>query len=538
MEFDLHWIRPLWLLALPLAALPWLPGRQGKGPWTRVLDPILAPFLLEHRGARTGSNWRLICSSGLAVCLLALAGPAYRQLPVSANRGADALVVLLDVSRSMMAADLTPSRLDRARLKIKESLSMRAFGQTGLVAYSGHAFTVAPLTTDSATLINLVDVLAPDVMPSRGSDVAAAIARGHRLLNQADARRGRLLLVSDGSGGERAVEAARALRADGHILLVLGAATPEGAPVPDLRGGFLRDALSGLVVSRPDETAMLRLSREGGGAYHRITADNGDLRELIGRGGGGRASRALASPEGVQARRWRDEGPLLLLLLAPLAALSFRRGWILLVVVLPLGAYAADGWFTTSDRQGMRAFESGDFPRAAALFADPQWRAAALHREGRFLESAEVLRDVTTVAARYNRATALALAGRIETAIRTYEELLLDRPDHADARHNLAVLKEQAGLAEGEKDEAPGARSEAQAQRAERPGEEESDVTDAGDGELTDEPLLPEHTQRWLQQVPDDPGGLLRRKFLRQYKAQGVDQDGNPLWPGAEGEPW
>ena len=537
MEFDLHWIRPLWLLALPLAALPWLPGREAKGPWTKVLDPILAPFLLERRGPRTGSNWRLICTAGLALCLLALAGPAYRQLPVSANRGSDALVVLLDVSRSMLAADLTPSRLDRARLKIKESLRMRAFGQTGLVAYSGHAFTVAPLTTDSATLVNLLDVLAPDVMPSRGSDVAAAIARGHRLLNQVDARQGRLLLVSDGSGGERAVEAARELRADGHTLLVLGAATPEGAPVPDLRGGFLRDDLSGLVVSRLNEREMLRLAREGGGAYHRITADNGDLRELIGRGRG-RASRALSSPEGVRAQRWRDEGPLLLLLLVPLAALAFRRGWILLVVVLPLGAYAAGDWFTTSDRQGMRAFESGDFPRAAALFADPQWRAAALHREGRFLESAEVLSKVTTVAARYNRATALVLAGRIETAIRLYEELLLDRPDHADARHNLTVLKEQIGLAEAAKDEAPEARPEAEAQRAGQAGEEELGVPDAGDVELKDEPLLPEHTQRWLQQVPDDPGGLLRRKFLQQYKAQGVDQDGNPLWPGGQAEPW
>ena len=133
MEFDLHWIRPLWLLALPLAALPWLPGRRVRGAWARVLDPALAPFLLEGRGKRAGSNWRLICSAGLALCLLALAGPAYRQLPVSATRGGDALVAVLDVSRSMLAADLTPTRLDRARLKIKEGLRMRAHGQTGLV---------------------------------------------------------------------------------------------------------------------------------------------------------------------------------------------------------------------------------------------------------------------------------------------------------------------------------------------------------------------------------------------------------------------
>ena len=532
MEFDLHWIRPLWLLALPLAALPWLPGRDAKGPWTKVLDPALAPFLLARRGSRAGSNWRLICCAALAVCILALAGPAYRQLPVTANRGGDELVVVLDVSRSMLAADLTPSRLQRARLKIRESLRMRSGGQTGLVAYSGHAFTVAPLTGDSPTLINLLEVLAPDVMPSRGSDVAAAIARGRRLLNQADAREGRVLLVTDRSGGQRAVEAAQALRADGHELLVLGAATPEGAPVPDMRGGFLRDDFFRLVVSRPDESGMLRLARAGGGAYHRITADNRDLRALLDRGP---APRTGAAAEGVQARRWRDEGPLLLLLLAPLAALAFRRGWVLVLLLAPLASYAAGGWFTTSDQRGMRAFDDRDFASAAQLFADPEWRSAALHRAGRFLESAEVLRDVGTVPARYNRATALALAGEIETAIRLYEALLRDHPEHADARHNLAVLRMESGTAAAAaNEEAP--RDETQAQ--EQAGEEELAAVDDGELDLPEDELLPDQTQRWLLQVSDDPGGLLRRKFLRQYKAEGVDQDGNALWPGGEAEPW
>ena len=233
MEFALHWIRPLWLLALPVAALPWLPGKRSQGPWAKVLDPALAPFLLQRSGQASGLNWRLLCAALLALCIVALAGPAYRQVPVAPTRGGDSLVVVLDVSRSMLAGDLTPSRLDRARLKIKEGLRIRASGETSLVAFSGHAFTVAPLTTDAATLINLLDVLTPDLMPSRGSDTAAAVARGHRLLRQAGVKAGRVLLLTDSAGGHRAVEAARALRADGHTLLVLGTATRDGAPVPD-----------------------------------------------------------------------------------------------------------------------------------------------------------------------------------------------------------------------------------------------------------------------------------------------------------------
>ena len=535
MEFELHWIRALWLLALPLAALPWLPGKRWDGPWKKVVDPALAPFLLQRSGQGSGSNWRLVCSVLLALCIVALAGPAYRQVPLAPTRGGDALVVVLDVSRSMLAGDLTPSRLDRARLKIREGLRIRTYGETGLVAFSGHAFTVAPLTSDAATLINLLDVLTPDIMPSQGSDTAAAVTRGHRLLRQAGVSAGRVLLLTDAAGGERAVEAARALRADGHMLLVLGTATRDGAPVPDQRGDFLRDDWSDLVVSRADQDALLRLAREGGGAYRRITADNGDLQELLARGRGGRAE---VLPAGVSVQRWRDEGPLLLLLMAPLAALAFRRGWLLLLLAAPLGAIAADGWFRTSDQQAIRVFEDGDYRRAADLFEAPAWRAAALYRQNRFLEAARVLDGSLAPRDRYNRATAMAQAEEFENAIRLYEELLVDHPDHADARHNLEVLKQRTGRRAAMAAEA----AEAAAERASDPLEQAPGEADgqpvAGDGADPDESLLPDHGQRWLLQVPDDPGGLLRRKFLRQYKAQGVDQDGNSLWPGGEAEPW
>lgn len=209
-----------------------------------------------------------------------------------------------------------------------------------------------------------------------------------------------------------------------------------------------------------------------------------------------------------------------------------------LAFAMPLGAYAEDGWFTTSDQQGMRAFSDSDYARAAELFDDPEWRAAALHRQGRFLESAEVLRGLHAVSARYNRATALALAGNIETAIRLYEELLLDQPDHTDARHNLEVLQqlvEPTPAVSEQPAETPAEALEDPADRAE--GDQET-MSLAGDTELPEGELLPESAQSWLLQVPDDPGGLLRRKFLRQYRAEGVDQDGNPLWPGGEAEPW
>ena len=216
---------------------------------------------------------------------------------------------------------------------------------------------------------------------------------------------------------------------------------------------------------------------------------------------------------------------------------SSSRVAALAVLLAPLAAHCAQSWFTSPDRQGMRAFEGRDFGHAAELFADPAWQAAALHRQGRHLESAAVLRELATAPARYNRATALALGGKIETAIRLYEALLRDHPDHADARHNLDVLRRHSGVAggNGEPSETP---AEAQPESLQQADEEEIAAPEDGDAELSGDELLSDQTQRWLLQVPDDPGGLLRRKFLRQYKAEGVDQDGNALWPGGEAEPW
>ena len=210
----------------------------------------------------------------------------------------------------------------------------------------------------------------------------------------------------------------------------------------------------------------------------------------------------------------------------------------LLVLAAPLAAFAAGGWFTSADRQGLGAFSKGDFRRAEALFEDPAWKAAAAYRRGRFLDAARLLEGSPAPRHRYNRATALARAGEIGGAIRLYEELLLEHPGHADARHNLAVLKQQpAGPAQTPARAESGAANNAADTSWQDSGQEVAAPL-ADDQAALNAPMLAEQAQRWLRQVPDDPGGLLRRKFQRQYRARGVDQDGRPLWPGEAAEPW
>lgn len=321
---DLHFLRPEWLLAIPawLALVAWTRrAAGGVTPWDRVCDPELAPHVLD--GGAPVRSWKLAALAALAgiLAIVALAGPAWRELPQPVFRSQAALVIALDVSRSMKAGDIEPSRLVRARLKIRDILARRLDGQTALVAYAGDAFAVTPLTGDNRTIAALLSSLEPEIMPSPGSRTDRAIERGLALLRQAGAPRGRVLLVTDSAAGPGLDDAVERLRDAGYTLSVIGVATPDGAPIPD-GGGFLKDASGDVVLATLDEPALASLAARGGGEYARYRVDDADLRRVLPAPEAGDP----AVPTALKTDRWREEGPWLLLLLAAGMLPLFRRG--------------------------------------------------------------------------------------------------------------------------------------------------------------------------------------------------------------------
>ncbi|MEO8922707.1 MAG: VWA domain-containing protein, partial [Caldimonas sp.] len=183
-----HFIHPLWLLALvPLAWLAWRacqPG--GDNPWRRIVDARLLPLLMvgqtDARGSRT-VLW--LVAAGWLIATLALADPAWERKPQPVFQTNAARVVVLDLSSSMNASDLKPSRLARARYKVDDVLALGAEGQTGLVVYAGDAFTVTPLTRDVNTIRAQLGALAPDLMPSDGSRADLGLLKAGELLRHA-----------------------------------------------------------------------------------------------------------------------------------------------------------------------------------------------------------------------------------------------------------------------------------------------------------------------------------------------------------------
>ncbi len=625
MPAEFHFLRPLWLLAIPavLALAWWLASRRlDAGSWRAVIDERLRPYVLDDRGAaaRGRAPYWLAAALGI-LASVALAGPAWERQKQELYRGGDSLVVALDLSRSMDAADVAPSRLARARLKLLDLLQRRREGQTALIVYSAHAFTVTPLTDDVDTVAALVGSLSTDIMPSRGSLPGRALAKARELLQQAGSSRGHVLLIGDGAAGE-SVSAAAALRDAGYRVSVLGVGTAEGGPLPKPDGGFVTDASGRMVLPALDESLLQEIAIAGGGIYRRLSVDDGDLRAVLAAMGAGVPGSRGRDGREFYTELWHDRGPWLVLALLPLAALAFRRGWLLVLVVmampLPRQAEAAqwqDLWLTR-DQQAARALEEGRAGEAAELFEDPVWEASARYRAGDYAASAEAFAALDTVDAAYNRGNALARQGEFEAAIEAYEQALAAEPDHEDARHNRDLLRrlqqpQQQSGGEGESGEghdgqqsqdgeqqsaenrqqsqqsgedgesgdaqqegepagergADGSRqAEADGQSSPSDAEEQqaieelreemrraAEAAEEGDGgeeqrsrrmaaASADERSAQEQTQameQWLRRVPNDPGGLLRRKFRDQYQRQGRDQDGNPLWTEEEEvQPW
>ena len=385
MPAEFHFLRPEWLVALPvIAALTVVLARRrlAPGSWLAVIDPRLVPHVLSTSQVKGQSYrwWLMLLGGTLAV--LALAGPSWNRIEQPVFRSEQALVIALDLSRSMDAQDLTPSRLTRARLKILDILERRASGQTALVVYSSNAFTVTPLTTDADTIAALVNSLSTDIMPSRGSYPVAAIEKGRQLLEQAGVTFGEILLITDGGSSPGAERAAEELRAAGYTLSVLGVGTPEGAPIPRAGGGFVTDRVGNIAVPRLETTGLRSLAAVGGGHYMQLRADDHDIDTLL----SGTVSAGAATDNALATDQWREEGPWLLLLLVPLAAMAFRRGLVLvlLVFLLPAPEVAmAFGWddlWLTRDQQAQRELEQGNPADAAALFENPSWQAVASYR--------------------------------------------------------------------------------------------------------------------------------------------------------------
>lgn len=608
---EFHFIRPYWLLAfVPFVVfLVWFARRSlAIRRWRDVVDPALMPHMLI--GAGHGTRRRLTGALGLtgALMILALAGPAWERMPQPVFRSQDALVIALDLSRSMDATDVKPSRLARARYKISDILERRDEGQSALIVYAAEPYVVSPLTDDMRTIAAQLPALVTLLMPSQGSRADRALQKAGELLRQAGAVGGRVLLVTDGVNVNRDLSAASALLESGYRVSVLGVGTEEGGPIPG-SGGFIKRRDGSIVLARLEERGLRQVATAGGGDYLRMTADETDVDRLL---ADVEVRRAETEETGLDADLWREEGPWLLFPLLLLVALAFRRGVVavwLLAAFLPLRPAEAFDWdnlWSRPDQRAAKLIAADDAAGAAELFEDPEWKGAAAYRAGDYEDSLAALEGLDGLVAKYNRGNARARLGLFDEAIAAYDEVLERDPEHRDARHNRDLLREQQnqqqqqqqqgdgeaqqdgdqseqsgsdqqddasdseskqsesanesqqsnsdqgtpdqngqpenpGESSGERDASP-EQQQLRASDSAQPADEQdrADTDDSNEeaaqrtpmGQSVDE--LPDEEaqamEQWLRRIPDDPAGLLRRKFYYQYQQQPREKQEEEQW--------
>lgn len=612
---EFHFLRPYWFLALlPLLALLWLLWRQKhhSRSWRAVCDPRLLDYLLVDAEGKQKA-WPLLLSGSMAVLLItALAGPVWERLEQPVFRNQSALVIVLDLSKSMDATDIKPSRLARARHKITDILRRRKEGQTALLVYAAEAFTVSPLTDDSKTMLALVKTLGTELMPAQGSAVDKAITKAITLLKQAGAVKGHILLLSDGVRQNQIGPLASQVTGHGHRLSVLGIGTAQGAPIAIEGGGFLKDTAGAIVIPKLQAANLQQLARRAGGRYHTLTADERDLDTLLSDMQPQRLD-TQTRQSSLTADRWREQGPWLILVVLPFAALAFRRGYlaVLLLICLPAlprpaAALEWDSLWQTPEQRAADQLRHNTTPKQlppAEVFKDPQWQAAAHYRAGRYQEAVDALQGIEQPDALYNKGNALAKLGKLPEAIQAYDAALKKAPEHEDAKYNLEQVEkmlqqqkqskqsqqndkqdssdskqqqnneqqnqdaqnsqqsqqqdknqqtsdaEQKESSSNSSDEKQSAQEQQRDMSQDKQDAKEQDApqpqagqqADADkdkpqqDQQLEQQTEQMQATEQWLRRIPDDPGGLLRRKFYYQYqrdkqRADTQQQQGTPAW--------
>ena len=372
-----------------------------------------------------GSVGRITAIDGVAATValisVAAAGPTWSRVPNPLVAQTAPLAVVLEVSETMLAKDIAPSRIERAKHKILDLIAARAGARTALIAYAGSAHRVVPLTEDQEVIKPFLEGLSPKVMPAKGQNATAALELARATL-AAEETPGAVLFVLDDLD-----------RAD--LPAFQRHAADSGPRVVFLSVGGSEEALD-VLAGVP------------GAAVVRATPDRADVAE-IDRQVVSAFRNALARDDRL---RWDDKGWILAWLVAPLALFWFRRGWtmrwcLVLAAALsgvPGGPSRADeitNWFLTPDQQGRLAFDGLEFAEAADLFEDPMWQGHALYRAGKYAEAARVFARLSSAEAAFARGVAHIKGREYRDGIAAFETALKQDPDHAAATRNLEIAR-------------------------------------------------------------------------------------------------
>lgn len=516
---DFHFLRPLWLLLLPFAALlPWI-WRRSRDLQRRLRSNIAGHLLPHLLITPKDPHWlrpvHLVCAL-LALGAVAAAGPTWEQDRPDFLENRAPLIIAIDLAPSMDATDVQPSRLEAAKHKLHDLIQRRAGARNALIAYAGSAHLVLPPTDDPALLDTFIQALSTDLIGKPGKNVGAVIDQAKRML-AAEKSPGSLLLITDGADVSALAGLDDQLADSDLQVLILAVGSEDGGIIHDASGQARTDSNGRPALGSFDQAALKQLASAVDAPLGSLTLNNDDLDwvEL-------HAEQHFQSTSDEQRElHWKDAGYWLCWPLLLLAFFSVRKGWSLnwmgnLLLALGLGwqpapaqANALTDAFFTPDQQGRWAFEHEHFPQAAAHFVDPYWKGIAAYNAADFDLALASFARLQTPQAYFYLGNIYVRRFKFDQAIAAYTQALKLQPQFPEATANLALAIALQKDTESAEENAPETKPD-QIKMDKAPGKGQSKAV------KTEQAASDE---QWLENLSTSPAKFLKQKFSLQDQA-------------------
>ncbi|BBO83824.1 hypothetical protein DSCO28_43900 [Desulfosarcina ovata subsp. sediminis] len=480
---------------------------------------------------------------------VALAGPkyGYRWQEIH-QRGVD-IVIALDCSRSMTAADIQPSRLERAKREVFDLLGMLQGDRVGLVAFAGTAFLQCPLTLDYDAFNLFLNALSPDYLPVGGTDITGALETA---MNSFDPKSGAdkaVILITDGenTGSGDPIAAAETFKEKSIKLFCIGVGSSDGVPIPEADGGFKKDRSGQIVLSRLDETTLKKMAVVTGGTYVRSVAGDMDLDAIY----TDEIRRTMDAETVTSGRKqvWEDrfQWPLALALaclvaelMLPVTRKTVAAALLAVLMLLPAAPSRAN-----DTRQGIEAYQQGEYDKALKHFTDAQLNAPdkpellynvanAYYKTGNFDAAAEHYQKVIETddkalkqKALYNLGNTEFRRGNAKKAIEDYEAALALAPEDKLTKENMEFVKK--ALEQQQKQQQSGDRQQNQKDQEQNREQQDQQPSAPSEGKQ-DQQQQQQQQEHQAQNPPSD--GEQEKKQPESGNAkdqeQPADQSGAP----------
>lgn len=460
---EFHFLRPLGLLSFLLlffVLLVWRTFYHKRNP-SKIFAPHLVRALqIQQVQAKPFPFWLfLLVGSGLCI---AVAGPSWIQAKQPSYELEKAQVVLLDASTASLATDVKPNRFEQLKYKAYDLLTASQEGQTALIAYSGDAFLVTPLTknirhTRHSAALNMLSVMTPEIMPELGQHPLRAFQEAVKTLQQSGYQNADIFWLSAGIERNDMQDIMHFLSRQKINLRVsvIAAGTTEGAPAQNNQGTLLRDFKGQLIIPKMQPEYLQQITRTTQGKYFYLQPDTTDIQALLALPP---LQRQASLNQEVQYDQWVDLGPYLVMLLLPFILILFIRltqpttaSVILCLLFLPFTgiwqeAAAQDApflqqLFKNKQQRAVQLYQNQQYEKSAALAEKAMLKGMSYYQLKNYQAAAEQFQQVETAEGWYNYGNSLAQLGAYSDAIAAYEQALALKQPWREAEQNKALLE-------------------------------------------------------------------------------------------------